>query len=230
MPPSETAAHPQRPFVRLVLAISLDGRLAPAEGGPAKLGGAGDRIELERALVWADACLLGAGTLRAHQCTCLIRNPAFVQQRLDEARPAQPPALVVSHHSAFPLHWPFFEQPLERWLLAPAPAIDGFIAGFRCKRPGRIVLACLPLRVFRTWCCWAVPNWLGSSCRWIAWMNSSSPWFQPCWEGGTVGCPLGRDLCPMRIQHQRLGISRKPDPWATVNYSSAIDAGVAERD
>ena len=112
--------------MRLVLAISLDGRLAPAEGGPAQLGGAGDRIELERALVWADACLLGAGTLRAHQCTCLIRDPAFVQQRLDEARPAQPPALVVSHHSAFPLHWPFFEQPLERWLLAPAPAINGF--------------------------------------------------------------------------------------------------------
>ena len=112
--------------MRLVLAISLDGRLAPAEGGPAQLGGAGDRIELERALVWADACLLGAGTLRAHQCTCLIRDPDFVQQRLDEARQAQPPALVVSHHSAFPLHWPFFEQPLERWLLAPAPAINGF--------------------------------------------------------------------------------------------------------
>ena len=33
---------------------------------------------------------------------------------------------MVSHHSAFPVHWPFFEQPLERWLLAPAPAIDGF--------------------------------------------------------------------------------------------------------
>ena len=112
--------------MRLVLAISLDGRLAPAEGGPAQLGGAGDRIELEQALVWADACLLGAGTLRAHQCTCLIRDPALVQQRLDEGRPAQPPALVVSHHSAFPVHWPFFEQPLERWLLAPAPAIDGF--------------------------------------------------------------------------------------------------------
>ena len=111
--------------MRLVLAISLDGRLAPAEGGPAQLGGAGDRIELERALVWADACLLGAGTLRAHQCTCLIRDPALVQQRLDEGRPAQPPALVVSHHRAFPVHWPFFGQPLERWLLAPAPAIDG---------------------------------------------------------------------------------------------------------
>ena len=110
----------------MVLAISLDGRLAPPEGGPAQLGGAGDRIELERALVWADACLLGAGTLRAHQCTCLIRDPALVQQRLDDGRPAQPPAVVVSHRSAFPVHWRFFEQPLERWLLAPAPAIDGF--------------------------------------------------------------------------------------------------------
>ena len=116
----------QRPFVRLVLAISLDGRLAPPEGGPAQLGGAGDRIELERAMVWADACLLGAGTLQAHQCTCLIREPALLQQRLDDGRPPQPPALVVSHRSAFPVHWPFFQQPLERWLLAPVPATEGF--------------------------------------------------------------------------------------------------------
>ena len=110
----------------MVLAISLDGRLAPPEGGPAQLGGDGDRIELERAMVWADACLLGAGTLRAHQSTCLIRDPALVQQRLDDGRPAQPSAVVVSHRNAFPVEWRFFHQPLERWLLAPAPAIDGF--------------------------------------------------------------------------------------------------------
>ena len=66
----------RRPFVRLVLAISLDGRLAPPEGGAAQLGGEGDRRALEHALAWADACLIGAGTLRAHQCTCLIRDPS----------------------------------------------------------------------------------------------------------------------------------------------------------
>ena len=68
-----------RPTVRLVLAISLDGRLAPPEGGAAQLGGKGDRAVLEQALAWADACLVGAGTLRARHCTCLIRVPELLE-------------------------------------------------------------------------------------------------------------------------------------------------------
>ena len=52
----------QRPLVRLVLAVSLDGRLAPPSGGAAQLGGAGDRRVLEQALAWSDAVLIGAGT------------------------------------------------------------------------------------------------------------------------------------------------------------------------
>ena len=86
MPQHITPQSPtlQRSSVRLVLAISLDGRLAPAQGGAAQLGGEGDRQALEQALVWADACLIGAGTLRAHQCTCLIRNPQLLEQRRRE--------------------------------------------------------------------------------------------------------------------------------------------------
>ena len=50
------------PSLRLVLAVSLDGRLAPPEGGAAQLGGRGDRRVLEEALAWADGCLVaGAG-------------------------------------------------------------------------------------------------------------------------------------------------------------------------
>jgi 5-amino-6-(5-phosphoribosylamino)uracil reductase len=115
-----------RPEVRLVLAISLDGRLAPAEGGAAQLGGKGDRVALEQALAWADACLIGAGTLRAHQCTCLIRNQALVDQRLASGRPAQPAAVVVSRSPDFSRSWRFFQQPLRRWLIAPAPMDQGF--------------------------------------------------------------------------------------------------------
>ena len=115
-----------RPTVRLVLAISLDGRLAPPGGGAAQLGGEGDRRALEQALVWADACLIGAGTLRAHQCTCLIRNPQLIEQRRSEGRAEQPAAVVVSHQSEFPQQWRFFEQPLQRWLLAPKPPCEGF--------------------------------------------------------------------------------------------------------
>ena len=115
-----------RPEVRLVLAISLDGRLAPAEGGPAHLGGGGDRVALDQALAWADACLIGAGTLRAHQCTCLIRNGTLVNQRLAAGRPAHPAAVIVSRSPDFSMSWRFFQQPLCRWLIAPAPMDQGF--------------------------------------------------------------------------------------------------------
>ena len=104
-----------------MLAISLDGRLAPPEGGAAQLGGEGDRRALEEALAWADACLIGAGTLRAHQCTCLIRNPELLKRRRQEGRAEQPAAVVVSGSPDFSQDWLFFRQPLQRWLLAPAP-------------------------------------------------------------------------------------------------------------
>ena len=117
---------PSSPFVRLVLAISLDGRLAPQEGGPAQLGGEGDRRALEQSLAWADACLIGAGTLRAHQCTCLIRTPQLLEQRRVEGRPEQPIAVVASRFPDFSQDWLFFRQPLQRWLLAPAPVEAGF--------------------------------------------------------------------------------------------------------
>ena len=112
--------------VRLVLAISLDGRLAPAAGGAAKLGGDGDRRVLEEALAWADACLIGAGTLRAHQCTCLIRDRDLLEARRVADRPDQPDAVVVSRRADFPLSWSFFRQPLQRVLLGPQPAQAGF--------------------------------------------------------------------------------------------------------
>ena len=124
----------QRPSVRLVLAVSLDGRLAPASGGAAQLGGAGDRHVLEQALAWADAVLIGAGTLRAHRCTCLIHEPQLLAQRKQEGRPLQPTALVVSRRPDFGLEWPFFQQALERQLLTPDRiAVDGFSAIHRLQ-------------------------------------------------------------------------------------------------
>ncbi len=131
----------QRPSVRLVLAVSLDGRLAPASGGAAQLGGAGDRHVLEQALAWADAVLIGAGTLRAHRCTCLIHEPQLLAQRKQEGRPLQPTALVVSRRPDFGLEWPFFQQALERELLTPDRiALDGFSAIHRLQPSWEITL------------------------------------------------------------------------------------------
>ena len=125
--------------LRLVLAISLDGRLAPPDGGAAQLGGSGDRRVLEQALAWSDAALIGAGTLRVHRCTCLVHDRAFLDQRLASGRSAQPRAVVVSGQPQpqFPADWPFFQQPLERWLLRPEDPteLDRLELGFDHVQP-----------------------------------------------------------------------------------------------
>ena len=125
------------PQLRLVLAVSLDGRLAPAEGGAAQLGGSGDRRVLEEALAWADGCLIGAETLRLHGSTCLIRAPDLLEQRHWAGCPPQPAALVVSRSGQIPAQLPFFQQPIDRWLLAPASAapVPGQAPGFQRYLP-----------------------------------------------------------------------------------------------
>lgn len=124
-----------RPTLRLVLAISLDGRLAPPEGGGAQVGGRGDRRALEEALAWGDACLIGAGTLRSHGSTCLIHAPDLLQVRRRDGRPPQPIAIAVSRRAELDPALAFFRQPLERWLLRGGAAVPGAAAappeGFR---------------------------------------------------------------------------------------------------
>jgi len=114
--------------LRLVLAVSLDGRLAPPEGGAAQLGGVGDREVLEEALAWADGCLIGAETLRRHGSTCLIRAPHLLAQRAASGRAQQPLAVVVSRGADISQGLPFWQQPLQRWLLTPggSPAASPF--------------------------------------------------------------------------------------------------------
>ena len=127
------SVRPLRPRLRLVLAVSLDGRLAPPEGGAAQIGGRGDRRVLEEALAWADAALLGAETLRRHGSTCLIRRRGLLLRRRLVGRRPQPIAIVASRSGAIPAELPFFRQPLERWLLlsgggprSAGPVPEGF--------------------------------------------------------------------------------------------------------
>jgi 5-amino-6-(5-phosphoribosylamino)uracil reductase len=124
------------PRLRLVLAVSLDGRLAPPTGGAAQLGGAGDRRVLEEALAWADGCLIGAETLRRHGSTCLIHQPDLLASRQARGLPPQPVAVVVSGSGRWRQDLPFFDQPLSRWWLqgsAIGGSARGAAAGFdRC--------------------------------------------------------------------------------------------------
>ena len=105
------------PHLRLVLAVSLDGRLASPAGGAAQIGGRGDRRVLEEALAWSDGALLGAETLRRHGSTCLIHAPDLLKRRLQRGLAPQPLALVASRSGRLPPGLPFFAQPVQRWLL-----------------------------------------------------------------------------------------------------------------
>ena len=106
-----------KPLIRLVLAISIDGRIAPPLGGKAHLGNEGDREVLEEALTWSDATLMGAGSLRAHQSTCLIKKPSFIKDRLSKGKSKQPISIIVSNKIIYSAKWLFFQQPITRWLI-----------------------------------------------------------------------------------------------------------------
>ena len=106
-----------KPLVRLVLAISIDGRIAPPEGGKAQLGGHGDRKVLEEALAWSDATLVGAETIRQHKSICLIKKPSLIEERKLQGKASQPITIVVGNKLIFSTEWPFFSQPISRWIL-----------------------------------------------------------------------------------------------------------------
>lgn len=130
-----------------MLAVSIDGRLAPPDGGAAQLGGPGDRRVLEEALAWADAVLIGAQTLRLHGSSCLIHASDLLRQRRDKGLPPQPTVVVWSRTGHFPPDLPFFQQPLARWLLqAECPDLPVVAAGFERILPfvnWRQTLGCL---------------------------------------------------------------------------------------
>ncbi len=115
------------PYLRLVLAISLDGRIAYAKGDNENIGGEGDRKVLEEALAWSDATLMGSNTLKEHKNTCLIHNAKLIQQREHEGRSKQPVSIVVSNRAKFPKKLEFFDQPVQRYLLSKnSILINGF--------------------------------------------------------------------------------------------------------
>ena len=103
--------------MKLVLASSIDGRIAYPEGGKTQLGQSGDRLVLEESLAWSDGILMGGQTLRDHQSICIIKNKSLIKKRIFEGKNEQPISLVASNQIDFPINWSFFKQPVQRWLL-----------------------------------------------------------------------------------------------------------------
>ena len=76
-----------RPFVILKMASTLDGKAAAADGTSKWITGEPARTDVQCLRAWADAVIVGAGTVRADDPALTVRDPAL--------RDARPPLRVV---------------------------------------------------------------------------------------------------------------------------------------
>ncbi len=105
------------PLVTVVLAMSLDGKIADANRHAARFGSSSDRQHLEAQIAAVDAVLFGAGTLRAYGTTLRVSDPELLAQRQQQGQPPQPIQMVCSRSANIPAQIRFFQQPVPRWLL-----------------------------------------------------------------------------------------------------------------
>jgi diaminohydroxyphosphoribosylaminopyrimidine deaminase/5-amino-6-(5-phosphoribosylamino)uracil reductase len=76
-----------RPFIVLKMASSLDGRAAARDGSSKWITGTAAREDVQRERAWADAIVVGAGTVLADDPQLTVRDPALAS--------ARPPLRVV---------------------------------------------------------------------------------------------------------------------------------------
>lgn len=107
----------KRPEIILVIASSLDGRIAFPQGGETHLGSKYDKQLLNKSLTKVDATLFGSGTLKAHRSTFLIRKNHFLKNR-QEILANQPISVIAGNSENFSKSWRYFNQPIRRWLIS----------------------------------------------------------------------------------------------------------------
>jgi diaminohydroxyphosphoribosylaminopyrimidine deaminase/5-amino-6-(5-phosphoribosylamino)uracil reductase len=91
-----------RPSVTLKLACSLDGKTAAADGSSKWITGGSARADVQRLRAWADAVIVGAGTVIADDPALTVRDPGFAG-----ARP--PLRVVVDAAGRVPAHGHVFD-------------------------------------------------------------------------------------------------------------------------
>ncbi len=107
----------KRPEIILIIASSLDGRIAFPQGGESHLGSEYDKKLLNKSLTKVDATLFGSGTIKAHQSTFLIRKKQFFKNR-KEISVNQPISIIAGNSQNFSKTWRYFNQPIRRWLIS----------------------------------------------------------------------------------------------------------------
>lgn len=125
--------------IHACLIASLDGRISAASQGGPQFGSRADRTRLFACRAWADALLIGAGTVRAEGLAPLIRDEKMVASRMARQLPPHPDAFVLTRSGQLPLHARFFEPgPQQRTVLCATNhhATPAGIAFQTLRQPG----------------------------------------------------------------------------------------------
>ena len=107
-----------RPYITIILAMSVDGKIADYMRSPARFGSKADKAHLEKQIADSDAVLFGAGTLRAYNTTLIISNLALLRHRKQLGKLPQPIHITISKSGDLDPRMRFFKQPVSRWLIS----------------------------------------------------------------------------------------------------------------
>ncbi len=105
------------PHTTVILAMTLDGKIADYQKNKARFGSDNDKNHLEHQISLVDGVLFGAETLRAYETSLPITNPTLINERLSQNQSPQPVHIVCSASGNLNPQWRFFRQPIPRWLL-----------------------------------------------------------------------------------------------------------------
>jgi riboflavin biosynthesis pyrimidine reductase len=116
-------APDDRPYVVCNFVSSADGK-ATVKGKTALLGGHGDLAVFRLLRTQVDAILAGTGTLRVERYGALVRNEQMQAIRVQEGRPAQPAAVVISRSGNVPFDIPLFADGGSRVFIYGPPDLQ----------------------------------------------------------------------------------------------------------
>jgi len=106
-----------RPHLTAVFAMSADGKIADVHRQPARFGSPADRAHLERQVAHSDGVMVGARTLLAHGSAALVRDAELLKMRSEQGKSPQTLHIICTRSGEMNREIPFFQQPVERWLV-----------------------------------------------------------------------------------------------------------------
>ena len=98
----------ERPFIRCMMASTVDGKIATRRREAARFTSRNDLARLEEQVAWADCLILAAGTVRAYGSTFRVLDSGLALERASREQVPQPTSVVVSRSLDLPLDMPFF--------------------------------------------------------------------------------------------------------------------------